>query len=201
MSVRERRMLCITSAVVCIGMIAALVWRPLFVTWSADKAKNEQVNLAIASLQDNIEQLKADFSVDVNAPYEAQIIGLKGTVKIQHDKIHTITSALINPKDMGAVFGGLLKETNLALEEVSNLDAQPISIPDQQSQTNLLFKHSLSLNMLGQYMSALKYLQELEQQSWKLYWDELTFTTGNYPNGKLMIKVHTLSTSDNVLVF
>lgn len=201
LSLRERRLLCITSAVVCIGIIAAVIWRPLIINWNEHAAKNAQVNMAIASLQDNIEQLKSDFKVDVNAPYVAQLNGLKAVVTQQHEKIHTITSALINPKKMGSVFAGLLKETNVTIENVSNLDAQPIEIADQDVQSDLLYKHSLSINMAGQYMDALKYLQEIEKQAWKLYWDELTYKTENYPNGKLFIKVHTLSTSENVLVF
>lgn len=201
LSLRERRMLCLTGAVMCIGLFAGLIWRPLIVNWHADVAKNTQMNMAIQSLQNNIEQLKSDFKVDVNAPFEAQLAALKTTIASQHDQIHAITSALINPKHMGRVFAGLLTENNVSLEVVSNLDAQPITIANQDAQSDLLYKHSLSINMSGQYMDALKYLQEVEKQSWKLYWDELTYTSENYPSGKLLIKVHTLSTSDNVLVF
>jgi MSHA biogenesis protein MshJ len=100
---------------------------------------------------------------------------------------------------MGKVFTGLLQENALSLEKISNLDAKPVNIEGQLEETNLLYEHGLSLELKGQYMNALKYLQSLESQDWQLYWDELKFSSNTYPNGTLAIKVHTLSTSDSLL--
>lgn len=146
-----------------------------------------------------IEVLKRNAIQDVNKPYEEKIAALHVRLKKQQQKIDTITSALISPKNMPEVFSKLLNRNDLTLESVSNDDAEPVNISTNEKEDSLLFKHGLLLEMKGQFLSGLSYIKQMEKQDWQLYWDELTYTSEKYPQGVLTLKIHTLSTSDSVL--
>ncbi len=196
---RERRLLCITVVVLVLSVFAFLLWDPLYQAWLKDFKANAQAIRQVNSAQASIASLKERMNIDVNAHYKKQIKALKVQLEQQQQKIESLTSALITPKNMGQVFTGLLQESALTVNKISNLDAQAVKIEGQQEETKLLFQHGLSLELRGQFSSVLTYIQELEIQDWQLYWDELNFSTNNYPQGTLTVEVHTLSTSDSVL--
>jgi MSHA biogenesis protein MshJ len=199
MHMRERRMLCITVVAVTAFIQVLMLWDPIYKSGLKAYQENIGISQQIKEAKDTIKRLKERAAVDVNAHQKNQIKKFKERLTIQQHQIESLTSALISPKNMGKVFTGLLQENTLSLEKISNLDAKPVNIEGQVEETNLLYEHGLSLELKGQYMNALKYLQSLESQDWQLYWDELKFSSNTYPNGTLTIEVHTLSTSDSLL--
>jgi len=199
LKMRERRLLCITVVVVILFAAAMLVWEPLYQAWLKTYQENATTLAQISTAQTSIATLEARSNLDVNAQYKQQISALKDKLSNQQTQIESLTSALITPKNMGRVFTGLLQENALNINKISNLDAVSVNIEGQLEETNLLYQHGLSLELNGQFMNALKYIQGIEAQDWQLYWDELTFVSEHYPQGTLAIEVHTLSTSDSLL--
>ncbi len=195
----ERRLLCITVVALILAVFAFLLWDPLYQAWLKDFKANSQSIRQVSSAQASIVSLKKRMNIDVNAHYKTQIKAFRVQIEQQQQKIESLTSALIPPKNMGKVFAGLLQESALSVSKISNLDAQVVKIQGQQEETNLLYQHGLSLELEGRFDSALKYILEIEMQDWQLYWDELSFSTNNYPQGTLVVEVHTLSTSDSVM--
>ena len=199
LELRERKLVMLTSIILLLALLVALLWLPLLQAWQKNSARLNQMQKGVTSAQQAIVQLKENAIRNVNKPYEQKAHDLTVVIATQQQKIDTITSALINPKNMPKVFSKLLNQNELRLEAINNEDAKPVNISKNEQEEPLLFKHGLSLEMKGQFYSSLSYVQHLEQQDWQLYWDELSFTTLNYPNGLLELKVHTLSTSDSVL--
>jgi len=196
---RERRLLAITCVSVIVIVFLFASWIPLAEAVAKKVKAHEVAQTKIDGSKAAIVALEQRAKTDVNAPYRQQIERLRDQIDDQENTIDGLTSALINPKNMRKVFRGLLQENHLSIVKVKNDDAVTVSINKEEEENHLLFKHGLSLEMRGQFLNTLKYIQELEKQDWQLYWDELEFTTLSYPNGKLEIKVHTLSTSEHVL--
>ena len=196
---RERRLLAITCVSVIVIVFLFASWIPLAEAVAKKVKAHEVAQTKIDGSKAAIVALEQRAKTDVNAPYRQQIERLRDQIDDQENTIDGLTSALINPKNMRRVFRELLQENHLSIVKVKNDDAVTIKIDDEKEENHLLFKHGLSLEMRGQFLNTLKYIQELEKQDWQLYWDELEFTTLSYPNGKLEIKVHTLSTSEHVL--
>lgn len=189
----------ITLVVVILMLSMTVLWQPIFEKIIKNYQSDQQSFSAIQDIKLEIEGYKKRLGMDVNAPYKEQVKSLKEQIKGQDKKVVNLTSALITPRNMGQVFTGLTKVIDININKISNLDAEVININDEKEETNLLFKHGLSLELQGEYLKVLKYVQEIEAQDWQLYWDELSFTTLKYPQGRLNIEVHTLSTSDSVL--
>ncbi len=189
----------ITLVTIILMLFVTVMWQPIFKRIVENYQTNQNSFDTIEMLKVEIEGFKKRLGMDVNAPYKKQVKSLKQQIKQQDKKVERLTSALITPRNMGQVFTGLLKVNDIYMNKISNLDAEVININSEKEETNLLFKHGLSLELQGEYLKALKYVQEIESQDWQLYWDELSFSTLTYPNGHLSIEVHTLSTSDSVL--
>ena len=199
LSLRERRLIAIATVAVILTLDFLLAWQPLFTNIAKSYQANQAAQKQVASIKNTINSYRNRVNLDVNAPYKTQVKNLKKQIKQQDTKVESLTSALITPRNMGKVFTGLLQNTEMNMNKISNLDALAISINDNQEETNLLYKHGLSLELEGQFLNALSYVQIIERQDWQLYWDELSFSTLNYPEGSLKIEVHTLSTSDSLL--
>ena len=199
LQIRERRLMAITLMVVIFATVVAVFWLPVMDKIIENYQKNESSFNTIQGLKLEINGFKKRVGIDVNAPYKEQVRNLKKQIRAQDKKVESLTSALITPRNMGQVFTGLLKVNEINMNKISNLDAEKVKINTEKEETNLLFKHGLSLELQGEYLKALKYVQQIEAQDWQLYWDELSFTTLKYPQGRLNIEVHTLSTSDSVL--
>ena len=199
LKIRERRLMAITLVTIILMLFVTVIWQPIFNRIIENYQTNQNSFSTINILKVEIEDLKKRIGLDVNAPYKEQVKSLKQQIRDQDKKVERLTSALIIPRNMGHVFTGLLKVNEISMNKISNVDAEIININSEKEETNLLFKHGLSLELQGEYIKALKYVQEIEAQDWQLYWDELSYSTLKYPKGHLSIEVHTLSTSDSVL--
>lgn len=100
---------------------------------------------------------------------------------------------------MNMVFQGLLEKSKLQFQSIKNYLPKIIELNKDKNSNQMLYEHSLLLEMKGQYIHGLEYIQSIEKQDWQLYWDEIEFKILRYPQGLLTLKVHTLSTSDKVL--
>ena len=175
------------------------IWLPLWNSIQLSMHENTKIEIDIETSKKNIAILEERSKVDVNLPYREKLIALKEQASEQQEKINNITNALIQPEKMNMVFQGLLEKSKLQFESIKNGSPKSIEINQDKNSNQVLYEHSLFLEMKGQYIHGLEYIQSIEKQDWQLYWDEIEFKTLRYPQGLLILKVHTLSTSDKVL--
>ncbi len=199
LQLRERRLVALTFVTLIVGAFMLALWQPFFNAWQTDSIALQTANRQVTLASNQIISIKKRAGEDANLPHKNTIKRLQKALSIQQAHIKSITTALINPKDMTAVLAGLLQKGDMRIQTMSNLDAQAVYVKAQKDETNLLFKHGLSLELQGSFASSLEYVQRIEDQDWQVFWDELNFTILSYPEGKLEMKVHTLSTSDSVL--
>ncbi len=197
----ERRLVVITSFVVVMSTFTVLVWQPLMKSWGERSQTLQRIEGQISALDQSIETLIYESEHDPNEKFRAQLNALTDQVKAQQQEIYTITSALITPEKMNQVFEKMLSNRKLKLISIENAKAIGVKVPGQSGETALLYEHGLRLEMEGSYTAVLKYIEHLESQNWKLYWDQLIYKTSEYPNGILHLDIHTLSTSEHVLGF
>jgi len=196
---RERRLIALTSSCVVIAFYIMSIWLPLWNSIQLSMHENTKIEIDIETSKKNIAILEERSKVDVNLPYREKLIALKEQASEQQEKINNITNALIQPEKMNMVFQGLLEKSKLQFESIKNGSPKSIEINQDKNSNQVLYEHSLFLEMKGQYIHGLEYIQSIEKQDWQLYWDEIEFKTLRYPQGLLILKVHTLSTSDKVL--
>ncbi len=199
LSLRERKLIALTSTSTVIAVFTMLVWLPLWNALQMTTQDNIQLEIDINTSKNSIFDLEERSKRDVNLPYRNKLEALKENLSFQKEEIDNITSALIQPDRMNMVFKGLLEKSNLKFESIKNFPPNVIELGKSNNSNQVLYEHSLLLEMKGKYIDSLEYIQSIENQEWQLYWDEVEFKILKYPLGILTLRVHTLSTSDKVL--
>lgn len=64
---------------------------------------------------------------------------------------------------------------------------------DEKAETVRLFKHGVSLTFTGTYQNVSEYVHDLENGTWRFYWDVLGYTVATYPKAEIHLQVFTLS--------
>ncbi len=117
------------------------------------------------------------------------------------------TADLIPPSEMVRVLKELLgRDSGLQLVRLQSVPATQLMAPDEESGSEgkvdlgsgpiRLFRHGLILEMSGDYMSVLRYVQALEQLPWKFFWESMTYQVQQWPTGKITLKLLSLSSEE-----
>lgn len=59
-----------------------------------------------------------------------------------------------------------------------------------------VFQHSLVLELQGDFLSLIEYLGRVESFAASFFWDELTVEQETWPNARIRLQLHTLSTEE-----
>jgi len=77
--------------------------------------------------------------------------------------------------------------------EVTRVANSGVESENSLASTNLnLYKHGIKIKLSGEYFALQRYLQQLEQLSWKFFWQEFTFEVTEYPKNELSIEIYSL---------
>ncbi len=117
------------------------------------------------------------------------------------------TADLIPPSEMVRVLKELLgRESGLQLVRLESVPASALLAPDEESASEAkvdmgsgpvrLFRHGLVLEMSGDYLSVLRYIQAVEQLPWKFFWESMSYQVQQWPMGLITLKLLSLSSEE-----
>ncbi len=119
------------------------------------------------------------------------------------------TADLSPPSEMVRVLKELLgRENGLQLVRLESVPASPLLAPDEESGAESeakldlgsgpvrLFRHGLVLEMSGDYLSVLRYIQAVEQLPWKFFWESMNYQVQQWPTGRITLKLLSLSSEE-----
>lgn len=126
--------------------------------------------------------------------------------KIDSQLVH-LTTELISPSEMRKALLKLLNlEPGVSLlsfeligaKPLLDLSVQPKDItadsfsPTEQQLGLNLYKHGIKIKLSGKYFQLRNYLQQLEQLSWKFFWQDFQFEVKEYPHSEVDITIYSL---------
>jgi len=126
-------------------------------------------------------------------------------------EIEALAGNLVTPQSMTRLLTSILEsQTGVELVSVENRDPQPMRGAAGASQNNRttgnsgtvvddgaqIYKHSLLLQLEGDYLSLIRYLQRIEEFPERFFWDQITFTQTEWPAASITLELHTLSTEE-----
>ena len=149
LSIRERKLIAITSTSFVVSLFVLLAWHPLWVNYQGIKNRSEQMIVGINASKYDIRVLEERSKKDVSLPYRNKLQSLKQKSDEQQNKINSITSALIQPEKMNLVFKGLLEKSNLRFDSIKNLKPKVIELNQSKDSNQLLYEHGLVIEMGG----------------------------------------------------
>jgi len=161
---------------------------------------NQALNISINEYQKALKQ-------DPNKDTVRQIAQLETKLAKIDKQLVELTTELISPTQMREALLKLLKlEPGVSLLSFELIGAKPLldlnkeksdTSPEQISPTSEqvglnLYKHGIKIKLTGKYFQLRNYLRQLEQLSWKFFWQDFQFEVKEYPLSEVEITIYSL---------
>ena len=207
-SLRERLL------IVGLGLAAIVViWSELLMAAVDSRRVAAEEQLAplaakIKILELEIGALAKRVKLDPNEVKRDTLTALLADLENTHGALEKRTADLIPPSEMTSVVRELLgKESSLALLRMETLEPEPLLSSDAEieglevtstgDQVDALYKHSLSIELSGDFMATLRWLQTIEEIQWRFFWDDLVYSVEEYPVARVKVVLHSLSEEED----
>ncbi len=200
---RERLLISISCAAVLL-----LFWQ--FLMFAPQHAHREALNLQMGALQQ-----KLNFQTQEVTALTRTIGGEKSGVKIRqltelkkqsaqlYQTMSKLEVDLVPADELLTVLKDVLHQSSkLTIRRIESLSPEDLKfssagLPGTIEKSGVL-KHTVVLSLEGDYFGLLRYLQDLEQLSWLLRWDSLSYTVTEYPRGNIELKISTLTVEESI---
>ena len=208
-----------------VGAVAALVYllwdflllQPMGKEMQIIVARERVARQAIQTTEAEITVLQSIAKKDPNIALRSEINELRGKLGSLDEQLDTLAVGLVPAQQLPKVMHNVLsKSGKLTIERLATLPPQeialstavkveaPIAEPAVEAaepvqQDVKIYKHSVVLNVTGDFAGVVQYLRELEHSDWRFYWESLSYKVTSYPNAKIRIRVFTLSSQRGVL--
>lgn len=199
--------LTLRERVIIFGAGVALVyiaWQTLFMDPLAARAKAAEQHLADARRQIAvIDELGAAASKDPAVAAAVRNHALTERLAALDAELNSVAQGYVAPERMTELLRQILAEQHgLKLVSFANLPVESLSQPAGAKPDAPLapddrgpFLHPVEMVVEGDYGSVVAYLRALEALPWRIHWQELELTTGDYPVNRVRIVIGALSLS------
>lgn len=211
-TLRERIMVFAAAAVTLLALVNLLLLEPIMAKQKNMLQQVKQQQARIMEIQANIQVLVAAQSVDPDAANKARLAQLKQQIAELNAHLESTQKSLVAPARMATLLEDILRrDRQLQLVSLKTLPVtglkelatpaaataaptqagalQPPVKPTQDS----IFRHGVEITVQGSYAELLRYLAQLEDSSWRMYWGKVNLVVGDYPTAKLTLTLYTLS--------
>ncbi len=198
LTVRERVILLLLGIV---GLSMAWlpgVWDPMGAEQIALEKKITGLEGSLVTLGAEKRLIKARHEQDPDADNRNAKERLTADIDRLDQEIEKRTGNLIPPEKMVSVLEEWLGgRTDLELTRMEILPAEAISKGENgPARGKQLYKHGITMELRGTYLSTLKHLRSLESLKWHFVWDNLSYEVVGWPEANITLEVHTISTED-----
>lgn len=196
---QRERVVVLVAAVIMLGVLFFnLAIDPVRLQHNLIEGQLHNLQTQTAQLQKQIQQLQLRQQQDPNFEENRKLGLLETQLSQVNNQLKEKMRGLIEPTQMAKVLEAVLTQnTDLKLERIESLGATPLIPKNQNADAETpdlgIYRHGMSVEFKGSYLSTLKYLQALDDLPWNFYWDGLTLSVEKYPVSRIVIKVHSLS--------
>lgn len=208
-----------------VGAVVALVYllwdflllQPMGKEMQIIVARERVARQAIQTTEAEITVLQNIATKDPNIALRGEIEELRSKIASLDEQLDTLAVGLVPAQQLPKVMHNVLsKSGKLTIERLATLPPQEMALsagvkaetpaaeapadPVEPVQQDVkIYKHSVVLNLTGDFAAVVQYLRELERSDWRFYWESLSYKVTSYPNAKIRIRVFTLSSQRGVL--
>lgn len=204
---RQRLLLLLAIVAVFLLLWDAVLMRASELREEQAESDAELLEKQVKALELEAEATLKKLASDPNLERRKRKVELERQLAELDAGFHERTADLIPPSEMVRVLKELLRrESGLQLVRLESVPASPLLAPDEESglegKVDLgsgpirLFRHGLILELSGDYMSVLRYVQALERLPWKFFWESMNYQVQQWPTGKITLKLLSLSSEE-----
>ncbi|MCZ6823127.1 MAG: hypothetical protein O7F10_09285 [Deltaproteobacteria bacterium] len=204
---RQRLLLLLAIVAVFLLLWDAVLMRASELREEQAESDTELLEKQVKALELEAEATLKKLASDPNLERRKRKVELERQLAELDAGFHERTADLIPPSEMVRVLKELLRrESGLQLVRLESVPASPLLAPDEElgsegkvdlgSGPIRLFRHGLILELSGDYMSVLRYVQALERLPWKFFWESMNYQVQQWPTGKITLKLLSLSSEE-----
>jgi MSHA biogenesis protein MshJ len=150
-----------------------------------------------------IEQAGAQATVDPRVTAAARNAALNGRLGALDADLRAAARGYVAPDKVADMLREILaRQHGLTLVSLSNLPVESLSHePGAVAGAGITaadpgpFLHPVEMVVEGDYASVVLYLRALETMPWRVHWEQLELTAGDYPTNRIRIVIGALSLS------
>jgi MSHA biogenesis protein MshJ len=189
MSLRQRAMLFATVSLLLAVFAHVVLLEPLLMRQKTliDRSTRNQSQLAAVRAQ--IEGLLKEEQGDSKDPEQIAVRQLEVRLAELEKALEARKGAFVAPSRLPELLKNLLGPGRpIRLESLR-------TVPAVQVQSGAeLYRHGLEMTLRGSYFDLMQYLSDLEKMPARLLWGGVELQVDKYPEVRLSLQVHTLST-------
>jgi len=197
-SLRERAL--VFGAGVALLYVA---WQSLLMDPLTVRAKVAEQHLADARRQMTMsEQIGAVVAHDPAVEAALRNGALAARLAALDSNLNSVAHGYVAPERMTELLRSLLSEQRgLTLVSLANLPVESLSPPSASTPAAIApndrgpFLHPVEMVVEGDYGSVVAYLRALEALPWRIHWQRVELTAGDYPVNRVRIVIGALSLS------
>ncbi|UZJ45929.1 type II secretion system protein M [Marinimicrobium sp. C6131] len=205
-SLRERVLLLLCVIAVLIGLWQWLVALPE----ERQREQIEQQRTAVANDRGAQQaQLAALMSTEADSRPAQELAQLQRTLDELDESLASLSQGLVSADQLPQILQEvLISTTELRLRRVRTLPVEELPLSGTTGEAENaesahtatgVFRHSVELEVSGDFFEVLSFLRRLEGLPWRFYWDRLDYEVADYPVGDIRLRVYTLSAEEGLL--
>jgi MSHA biogenesis protein MshJ len=198
-------------------LLGALGWLYVMLAYDPLSERAVAAERQLATVQARLDAMRQREQMAITAgnedPNQAVRLRIERATADQRQlqgQIEELAGNLVTPQSMTRLLTSMLEErAGLRLIRVENQlpepmrDAPGAGQSTQQDASDIVaadnqqvYKHSLLLELEGDYLSLISYLRRVESFAESFFWDEIHFVQTEWPNARITLQLHTLSAEE-----
>jgi len=212
MSLRERAMLFGSVALVVVVAAHVTLFDRLLTKQKGLIERVARDQSQLKAVREQVQLALKDSQARVRHPDEAAIADLESKIREAEKSVEAKQRAFIAPEELPVLLRQMLgRNPQLKLESLRLLPGTPLQTPGAAASASApgkpagaqagaeVYRHGVAVTLTGSYFDLLQYLSELEKLPAPLLWGKFELQVEQYPEVKLSLIVHTLSTRWSLL--
>lgn len=216
LSVRERVIITFTLLVVLYFVWSALLMDRQIADIKSAKKEIDTQSSGINSLQIIQKTMTDQLASDPNREQQMRLERYLGEAERIDQQLREQTLEFISPQQMVEVLKDLIRQQSglrlVSLESIEPEDPLTAALNQEDVTRNTAtskgkkdgepiepsgaYLHTLELKFKGDYLSAMRYIKQLESLEWRFIWKSLSIQLEKYPVTSVELQLQTLGLSD-----
>jgi len=189
MTLRQRAMLFATVSLVVVVFAHVVLIEPLLLRQKTLIERSTRDQSQLAAVRAQIEGLLKEEQGDSKDPEQIAVQQLEVRLAELEKALEARKGAFVAPSRLPELLKNLLGPGRpIRLESLRTVPAVQVQSGAQ------LYRHGLELTLRGSYFDLMQYLSDLEKMPARLLWGGVELQVDKYPEVRLSVQVHTLST-------
>lgn len=203
-TLRERTMIFLMIATVLGALIHALFIDPLLTKQSRLTRQLQDHETRIGAMRMVTQTTLTQRRIDPNAENRARLAALNERLAAIDKELGDLGSQVVPPQQMPRLLQNLIAQNQgLELASIKTLPAsdlvtETVPLSGSGAASSIankvpIYKHGVEIQVIGGYHDLLRYMTQLENSPWRMYWNDAHLKVEKFPLSRLTLKVYTLS--------